>query len=241
MKQQQEHNSKGNDRGNFVLIIAGLGVALFLLYSLWKFQKDKPEPSLPFLGECRLDTIHKNGSYSFDTIHHTVRDFSFVNQSGRTITQKDFEGKIYVADFFFTTCQSICPIMTGQMKRVTEAFKADKEILFLSHTVYPEQDSVIRLAEYAKEKNADTSRWQFVTGNKKELYDMARASYLLSADSGDGGKDDFVHTQMFALVDWNRHIRGFYDGTDSIDVNKLIADIKILKASSDKELKTDIK
>lgn len=166
------------------------------------------------------------------SVEHTVQNFSFTDQTGKTITEKDFQGKIYVADFFFTTCKSICPIMTTQMKRVVEKYKDEPTVLFLSHTVFPEHDSVNVLAEYAKNLNADASRWHFVTGNKKELYDMARKSYFLSPDSGDGGKGDFVHTQKFALVDKNSHLRGFYDGTDSTDVNKLIADIdRLLKTN----------
>lgn len=206
-------------------------VALFLLtIFIWDPMGKKPVQQLPFLGKCSYDTVRLDGQYMLDTIHHTVHNFSFTDQTGRTITEEDFKGKIYVADFFFTTCQSICPIMTNQMKRVVETYRNTPSVLFLSHTVFPEHDSVNVLAEYAKSHNADPSRWHFVTGKKKELYDMARKSYLISADSGDGGKGDFVHTQIFALVDVNRHVRGFYNGTDSLDVNKLIADIdRLLK------------
>ena len=208
-----------------------LAVVLFLIIVIFDPLEKKPlQQQLPFLGQCRYDTVRKNGNYVLDTVHHTVQKFSFTDQTGKTITEKNFKGKIYVADFFFTTCQSICPIMTNQMKRVVDAYKKEPAVMFLSHTVYPEHDSVSVLAEYAKNQSADASRWHFVTGSKKELYDMARKSYLLSTDSGDGGKSDFVHTQMFALVDVNSHVRGFYNGTDSSDVNKLIADIdRLLK------------
>jgi protein SCO1/2 len=206
-------------------------VALFILtIFIWDPMKIKPVQQLPFLGQCRYDTVRINGKYKLDTIHHKVQNFSFTDQTGKTITADDFKGKIYVADFFFTTCKNICPIMTNQMKRVVETYKNTPSVLFLSHTVFPEHDSVNVLAEYAKIHNADPNRWHFVTGKKKDLYDMARKSYLLSTDSGDGGKEDFVHTQMFALVDVNRHVRGFYNGTDSLDVNKLIVDIdRLLK------------
>ena len=204
----------------FTLFFIGLGYFISSRYS--KLTK------LPFLGECRYDTVKKDGSFMLDTVHHLVNNFSFTDQNGKTITENDFKGKIYVADFFFTTCKTICPKMTTQMQRVVETYKKEPTVLFLSHTVYPENDSVSVLAEYAKTKNADASRWHFVTGSKKELYDMARNSYLLSSDKGDGGSDDFVHTQKFALVDADRHIRGIYDGLDSTDVNRLISDIDIL-------------
>lgn len=212
----------------FVTITLVLAATLFLVIGYLKATKEKAMVELPIIGECTYDTIHRNGSTTIDTIHHAIQPFSFIDQTGKKITEKDFEGKIYVTDFFFTTCKSICPIMTTQMKRVVKATKNTPQVLFLSHTVYPEHDSVSVLAEYAKKQEADANRWHFVTGNKKELYDMARSSYLLSATVGNGDSTDFVHTQMFALVDKNRHIRGLYSGTDSLEVNKLITDIDIL-------------
>jgi len=208
------------------LIVVTIGILTFV--GFWGAKNEEQPEELPFWGECKYDTIHKSGKFSVDTIHHAIQNFSFINQEGKIVTQNNFKGKIYVTDFFFTTCQSICPIMTTQMERVVKAYKNSPEVLFLSHTVYPENDSVSVLSEYAKKLNADASRWYFVTGNKKELYDMARKSYFLSSDSGDGGKDDFVHTQLFALVDKNSHIRGVYDGTNPNEVDQLIADIGIL-------------
>ncbi len=204
----------------FTLFFLGMGYFISSRYN--KVEK------LPFLGECRYDTVKKDGSFMIDSVHHIVKNFSFIDQTGKTITENDFKGKLYVTNFFFTTCVSICPVMNNQMQRVAEAYKNEPNVLFLSHTVYPENDSVSVLAAYAETQNADASRWHFVTGSKKAIYDMARTSYLLSADSGDGGIDDFVHTQKLALVDTDRHVRGIYDGLNPKDVDRLIGDIAIL-------------
>lgn len=161
---------------------------------------------------------------------HFISDFSFIDQEGKKITQEDFSGKIYVADFFFAKCEGICPIMGDQMERVYKKFSSNDRIRFLSHTVKPEEDSVSVLFEYAKLHGAEPSIWHFVTGKKSEIYNMARASYLVTVSEGDGGPQDFVHTQFFALVDPQRRIRGYYDGTDSLEVDKLLSDIDLLLA-----------
>lgn len=157
-----------------------------------------------------------------------VKDFSLINQSGITITQKNLKDHIYVTNFFFAKCQGICPTMNNQMARVYDAYKGNKDILFLSHSVKPDEDSVSVLNEYSKLYNADPLQWWFLTGNKKQIYDLARYSYMASLTEGNGGADDFVHTQMLTLVDKDKHLRGFYDGLDSIEVDKLISDIQIL-------------
>jgi protein SCO1/2 len=216
---------KNGKIANWIFVLTAI---VFLIAGALISKNSKSISRLPFLGQCRYDTINRNGILFLDTIHHTVQNFSFTDQTGKTITEKDFKGKIYVADFFFTTCKSICPLMTTQLQRVIDAYKNEPSVLFLSHTVYPEHDSVSVLADYAERHHADPSRWHFVTGNKKELYTMARTSYLLSSDTGNGGGSDFVHTQKFALVDANRHVRGIYNGTDSTDVSKLITEIGFL-------------
>ncbi len=160
--------------------------------------------------------------------HHKVSDFSLVNQAGDTVTRKDFAGKITVVDFFFTTCQGICPRMTTQMKRVYEEFKGNDSVLFLSHTVNPENDSVAVMAATAKKYNADVRQWHFVTGDKVQIYKLARKSYLVSDTEGDGSREDFVHSEKFTLVDGNGYIRGMYDGTDAGDVDMLMRDIRAL-------------
>lgn len=164
-----------------------------------------------------------------DTIFHTIADFSFINQAGRTISQKDTEGKNYVAEYFFANCESICPIMNTNMELVAQAFKADTTFRILSHTVKPDEDSVTALLKYSLKYNADEKIWWFLTGDKKELYSLARKSYLMNNEEGNGDADDFIHTQLFALVDKQKRIRGYYDGTDEQSVKRLIEDVKILK------------
>ncbi len=160
--------------------------------------------------------------------YHTIADFSLTNQNGKTITQEDYKDKIYVADFFFTTCQTICPIMTDNMVKIQENLKNDNEVLLLSHTVTPEIDSVAQLKKYALEKGVNDSKWNLVTGDKKEIYDLARKSYLAAKDVP-YSDNDLVHTENFILVDKKKRIRGFYDGTDSESIEKLLTDIKILE------------
>jgi protein SCO1/2 len=180
---------------------------------------------LPYIGERELAP---NGK---DTIYHSIPAFKLINQDGEIITEKDFEGKIYVADYFFTTCKSICPKMTTELLRVQEKFEYTNGLVkILSHTVDPEHDSVPVLKAYSKMVHADTKMWDFVTGDKKQLYDLARKGYLVNAMQGDGGKDDFIHSELFVLVDKEKHIRGIYDGTNIKSVNDLLDDIKVLIA-----------
>lgn len=190
---------------------------------------------LQYFGEKELAP---NGK---DTIYHKVEPFSFVNQDGKRITDKDYDGKIYVVDYFFTTCKTICPKMTTELIRVQNKFAYTNGLIqILSHTVDPENDSVPVLKAYSKMVHADTKNWNFVTGDKKALYDMARNSYLLNATEGDGGPDDFVHSELFILVDKEKHIRGIYDGTDIKSVTNLMEDIKLLMAEYIKHTKRDV-
>lgn len=163
--------------------------------------------------------------------YHKIADFKLVNQNGDTITQAFYKDKIYVADFFFTTCQTICPIMTDHMYEIQKQTISDPEVLLLSHTVTPEIDSVAQLKRYAKKKLVNSSKWNLVTGDKKQIYDLARTSYLAVKTSGDGGPYDMIHTENFMLIDKKKQIRGFYDGTDPKAIEKLLDDIKVLKAS----------
>lgn len=181
---------------------------------------------LPYFGPKELAA---NGE---DTIYHSIASFSFVNQDGKTVTEKDYEGKIYVADYFFTTCQSICPKMATELQRVQDKFAyTNGMVQILSHTVNPENDSVPVLKAYSDMVHADNKMWNFVTGDKKQLYDMARNSYFLNAlEGGDGGPDDFIHSELFVLIDKEKHIRGIYDGTNIKAVNDLLDDIKVLIA-----------
>ncbi len=163
--------------------------------------------------------------------YHRIADFSLTNQNGKTITQEDYKDKIYVADFFFTTCQTICPIMTDNMLEIQKKIIADNEVMLLSHTVTPKIDTVAQLKRYADEKGVNASKWNLVTGDKKQIYELARKSYLAVKDNGDGGPFDMIHTENFMLIDKKRQIRGFYDGTDPKEIKRILKDIKSLKAS----------
>ncbi len=170
----------------------------------------------------------KSGSTP-DTIYHTIADFSFISQDSSLITQETVKGKIYIADFFFTTCKSICPKMTNHLMRVQHEFADDTEVVLLSHTVDPESDTPPVLADYAKKHNVVKGKWFFVTGDKKQLYDIARNSYYITAMPGDGTGDDFIHSEKIVLIDKDRRIRGFYDGTDYLEMTRLIEEVKLLK------------
>lgn len=189
-----------------------------------KTDENKHLLLLPVIG----DKKHA-GLESTDTIYHTVGDFKLVNQNKDTITQKNIENKIYVADFFFATCQSICPQMSTELFRVQEAFKNDNDFLILSHSVNPAHDTSEVLFAYAGKYKAINNKWHFLTGNKKTIYDLAKDSYLVNALEDDGSPEGFLHSELFLLVDKQKRIRGMYDGTDSIAVNKLIEDIRLLK------------
>ncbi len=161
--------------------------------------------------------------------YHKIADFTLVNQNGRTITQKDYKDKIYIADFFFTTCQTICPIMTNHMVNIQKKIINDNDVMLLSHSVTPDIDSVAQLKRYALKKGVNDKKWNLVTGDKKEIYKLARKSYLAVKDNGDGGPFDMVHTENFMLIDKKRQIRGFYDGTNEEDIDRLLNDLEILK------------
>jgi len=195
------------------------------------FSSKKPPKILPYLGEfMEEDSLGADGKHYTINKPHSIPAFSFTNQEGKIITEKDLSNKIYVTDFFFTTCQSICPVMSVNMQKMNKLFQDKPEVVFLSHTVDPETDSVPQLLEYARQHNADPNKWHFLTGDKKALYDMARHGYLVTATEGNGGPDDFIHTQNFVLVDKQKRIRGYYDGTDSLEVNKMVNDVKLLLA-----------
>ena len=160
---------------------------------------------------------------------HKIDDFSLVNQNNEIITNETYDGKIYIADFFFTTCPGICPIMKENMIELQDEFINDDDVLLLSHTVTPEIDSVSVLKKYSQEKGVLDTKWNMVTGDKKQIYNLARKSYLVAEDIESPRQYDMIHTENFILVDSKRRIRGFYDGTDSDVMEDLINDIKILK------------
>ncbi len=207
-------------KGNYYWLLILIPCA-FIAWFFFNKNKQEPLRSLPYFGK-------KSKENTADTMYHTVKPFMFIDQYNEKVTEETVKGKIYVTDFFFTTCHSICPIMSNQLERVYKTFYNNKEVMILSHTVAPEEDSVNVMMDYAKLHGVNNKQWLFLTGDKKHLYEMARQSYLLNAEEGNGGEADFIHTQNFALVDKEKHLRGFYDGTDSIEVSRLITDIKLL-------------
>jgi protein SCO1/2 len=204
---------------------------VFVLWYLNSVKENKPNHYLPYFGP-------KHAIKSSDTTYHQIPEFEFVNQYGEITNSATVSDKIYVAEFFFTTCHSICPIMNDNMKKLYVKFSKRPDVLILSHTVDPETDSVATLKNYADEHSVTDHRWLFLTGTKPKLYGIARKGYLLDANEGNGDEDDFIHTQNFALIDKDRHIRGYYDGTDSVEVDRLIKDINLLTEEYDYKNKT---
>lgn len=207
-------------------------IITFILFSIVTvslfYNALKPQKTLPIYNPADVNPELVDSTVQYVAKYHTIGDFSFTNQNGKTITQKDYEGKIYVADFFFTTCGSICPIMTTNMIDVQKAFANNPKVMILSHTVTPEIDSVPVLKKYAVEKGVIDSKWNLVTGDKKDIYSMARKSYLAVKLGKPEELYDMVHTENFVLVDAERRVRGFYDGTKKEEVKKLIEDIQWL-------------
>ncbi len=200
------------------VVIAALAVYFFIL------KKDelpiyRPSDFHPRLVDASLQNAKGT---------HQVTDFVLINQNGDTITQKEYRNKIYVTDFIFTRCPSICPIMTNNMATLQQVFQDENAVKFLSLSVTPELDSVPVLKAYANKNGVLDQKCNITTGDKKHIYDLARKSYFAVVDEGDGGLQDFIHTPNFILVDQNRRIRGVYDGTSSDELKKLIADIKRL-------------
>ena len=193
------------------------------------YQVLKPKEVLPIFQPAKVNAELVDSTIQHVKKYHIISDFSLINQNGKTITQEDYKDKIYVADFFFTTCQTICPIMTDNMLEVQNKLKNDSTIMLLSHSVTPEIDSVAQLKKYALKKGVDDTKWNLVTGEKKEIYKLARKSYLAVKTDGNGDQYDMIHTENFILVDKKKRLRGFYDGTDDLDIEQLLKDIEILK------------
>jgi protein SCO1/2 len=205
------------------VVIVLSAIILFLFYSALK-----PKKMLPIYNPSMVNPELVDSTVQYISKYHTVGDFSFINQNGKKITQKEYEGKIYVADFFFTTCGSICPIMTTNLVLVQKAIVNNPKVMLLSHTVFPETDSVPVLKAYALRNGVIDSKWNLVTGDKKEIYSMARKSYLAVKLGKPNELYDMVHTENFVLVDSKRRVRGFYDGTKKEDIERLIEDINFL-------------
>ncbi len=199
-------------------------IIIAIIYNVLNVKQPLPIYQPAMVSEELVDsTIQHQRKY------HKIADFSLVNQNGETITQNTYKDKIYVADFFFTTCQTICPIMTDHMYQIQKEIISDDEVMLLSHSVTPQIDSVAQLKRYAKEKGVIDRKWNLVTGDKKQIYQLARKSYLAVKTDGNGDEYDMIHTENFMLIDKKRQIRGFYDGTLTEDIDRLLEDIEILK------------
>jgi len=207
----------------FIVLILFSVVTISLFYSALK-----PQKTLPIYNPADVNPELVDSTVQYKSKYHTIADFSFVNQNGDTITQKNYEGKIYVADFFFTTCGSICPKMTTNLEEVQKAVLNNPKVMLLSHTVFPEVDSIPVLKEYAIKHHVVDSKWNLVTGDKKDIYTMARKSYLAVKLGRPDQLYDMVHTENFVLVDQKRRVRGFYDGTNKEEMERLLEDIDFL-------------
>ncbi|WP_304142319.1 SCO family protein [Mesoflavibacter zeaxanthinifaciens] len=209
----------------FAIVFAIISIIIIsIFYNILKV--DKP---LPIYQPADVSTELVDSTIQHKIKYHKIADFSLINQNGDTITQDTYKDKIYVADFFFTTCQTICPIMTDNMVDIQKEIKNDDEVMLLSHSVTPKIDSVAQLKRYAIKKGVIDSKWNLVTGDKGEIYRLARKSYLAVKD--DGMPDDYgmVHTENFMLIDKKRQIRGYYDGTKKDEIKRLLQDLKTLK------------
>ena len=202
-------------------------ISALIIYSIYTvLNVEKP---LPIYQPSNFEAKLVDSTIQYVKKYHKIADFSLTNQNGKTITQNDYANKIYVADFFFTTCQTICPIMTDHMYRIQQEFIDAKDVMLLSHSVTPKIDSVAQLKKYAKLKGVNDTKWNLVTGDKKHIYELTRKSYFAVLTDGNGDQFDMIHTENFILIDKKQRIRGTYDGTDPEAISQLLKDIKKLK------------
>lgn len=213
----------------FLSLFLGLSLVILVLF----YNALTPKQILPIYQPATVNFELVDSSLQHVKKYHKIAPFRLWNQNGNAITQRDYEGYIYVADFFFTTCPSICPIMTDNMVQLQAHFKEEQKVKLLSFSVTPEIDSIAQLKKYALEKGVNDAQWNLLTGSKKEIYTLARKSYFVVQEDGDGGSYDMIHTENFVLVDPDKRIRGYYDGTDEQAMITLMEDIKILKAEYD--------
>ncbi|AWM13480.1 SCO family protein [Flavobacterium sediminis] len=209
---------------NFIILFGLLSIIIFIgIYEL-----SIPKKTLPVFTPRDVNPELVDSTVQHVGYNHVIADFAFTNQNGKTITQKDYENNVYVADFFFTTCQTICPKMTDNMVWLQDKIKDNSKVKLLSFSVTPDIDSVPVLKQYALEKGVIDEKWNLVTGNKKDIYYLARKSYLVVKTGKPEDLYDMVHTENFVLVDQKKRIRGFYDGTNKEDMEKLLEDINFL-------------
>ncbi len=205
-----------------------MNISKYLYLSIFLSSCNTTSEKFPILGNREAITKTVNGKQITDTLYHQIPDFEFINQDSVKITQKDFAGKIYVADFFFTTCPTICPKMKTQMLRIFKKFKDNPNVAILSHSIDPRHDTPAVLKEFSKNLGIQNSMWQMVTGDKAKIYEIGQKSYMVSATDDPTQPGGIVHSGAFILVDKNRHIRGIYDGTEPERVDKLMEDMEVL-------------
>ena len=210
----------------FIIFFGVVSSIILLLF----YKALLPQKKLPVFQPAMVNYELVDSTIQHIKKFHRIADFELINQNGKTVTNENFNGKIYVADFFFTTCPTICISMTDNLLKVQKEIQNNPNILLISHSVTPKIDSVTQLKKYAIEKGVNDKKWHLVTGDKKEIYELARKSYLAVKDEGDGGPFDMIHTENFILVDPDKRIRGFYDGTDSKEIKRLLLEIKILNS-----------
>ena len=211
----------------FIIFIVGVGIIIYINYNFMKIKK------LPVLSPCDVNSELYDSTLYRNCIGHKIRDFNLVDQLNQKVDLGLLKNKVVIADFFFVSCPSICPIMTNNLNQVHAQFKNNKDLLILSHTVWPEMDSVNVLYDYAKSYDVNHQTWRFLTGEKKVLYWLARKNYLVAPDINDpnfnhGSSADFIHTENIVLVDKKQRIRGFYDGTNQKDIELLMEDVQSL-------------
>ncbi|WP_080056379.1 SCO family protein [Spirosoma aerolatum] len=202
-------------------------ISLLLLVGL--SQCSLTTEKLPYIGEPETVTKMVDGKEVTERDYPVIPAFSFTNQYGKTVTQQDFDGKIYVTDFFFTTCPTICPIMKRNMLNVYKAYKDSPDVRILSHTIDPDHDTPAVLKEYAQELGITGAMWQFVTGDREKIYDIGENHYLVTAGKDPKAPGGYIHSGAFVLIDREKHIRGMYDGTTLEGTQKLIRDINVLR------------
>ena len=208
----------------FVVIFLSTACTILLLF----YEALTPKKVLPIFQPNDVNYELVDSSIQHVKRFHKIKSFEFLNQNGEIISEKDYDGFVYVADFFFTTCPSICPIMTNNMVNIQNYIKDKNKVKLLSFSVTPEIDSVPVLKEYSIKKGVDDKYWNLLTGDKSKIYSLARKSFLVVKENGDSNSHDMIHTENFVLVDREKRIRGFYDGTDDKDMQILKKDIEIL-------------
>jgi protein SCO1 len=218
-------NSRRLKKAVYLILILLLPAAIYFILTTGKHNM----LSLPFYGEREVESTMLNGEQVFDTIYHTLPDFSLVNHKEETVTINELQGNIVIANFFFTACPTICPKMTSGLVYVNDKLKDYPDILLISHTVDPENDTPEVLSEYAQRVKAKDN-WQFLTGNKEDIYKLAVNGYLLSASEDVLAPGGFLHSELVVLLDREQRIRGFYDGTNLQELNRLIDEVKVLIA-----------